>query len=310
MEQPLWEFNSLAGPSHHGRKRPSVQAAFHPAARTRLGAGTSSAGPSTPDFTDDALSGLAVGPIHVLRRQEVSNNALAWRDEAILVARVDHRDQFLKHGTKSVEAKWDAIGVIIEKELNDQRARQNDGLEAEAVSDGGIPEQVRAPEPPYEEGWLSGKRLYDRVRRLDAKTKEVRYKRQSHPEIPLLPHLSPRAPIPLHTIQLIDQHGGRELLQRATLPNVYDVDVKKYALFTRSKRAFAAWWSHCRAARHLAPISGVVAVEEEGSTPQAPPGACTALAPALITTYYQHLTTLWALCLDSCACAQGQPCRA
>lgn len=56
-------------------------------------------------------------------------------------------------------------------------------------------------------------------------------------------------------------------------------DNKNFALFTRSKRAFSAWWQHCRAARHLAPLTGVISVDDEASTPQAPPRTRDATQP-------------------------------
>lgn len=83
--------------------------------------------------------------------------------------RLEHREHFVKHGNKSVEEKWDMIGKLMEAELQKQ---QEKGVEP-VLPGGHVPERVPTPHT-MDPQWFSGKRLYDRVCRLDVKSKEVR----------------------------------------------------------------------------------------------------------------------------------------
>lgn len=138
---------------------------------------TSSAGAPTPDFQDSEADGSAVEAVHPIsalgRKRDVPSAALAWRDEQLLVLRLEKRDEFVKHGSTSAEEKWSKIGKLMEAELQRQRQEAAGSITADLASPTGVPERVPVPDE-VDPDWFLGKRLYDRIRRLDVKSKDVR----------------------------------------------------------------------------------------------------------------------------------------
>lgn len=172
--------SAVLAENSQGRKRQRAGTERGTGVRTRRTrtVNTSSAGAPTPSFDDSEQDGVALeAPIEApaqARKQDVPSTALAWRDEQILVLRMENRELFLKHGNTTVEEKWDRIGKLMEAELQRQRSEASD-VESDTARSGlgvGIPERVPVPEA-FDPQWFSGKRLHDRVRRLDLKTKDV-----------------------------------------------------------------------------------------------------------------------------------------